>query len=177
MMTNSLSVKPMTIQIDSREKERAIKNIVRYFDENNIKHFTSKMYVGDYCKLENPLLCIDRKQNLQELVGNVCQQHERFRAELVRAKENDIKLIILCEHGGDIKSLEDVIFWNNPRCKVRKKVGNKWVETTTKAMTGERLYKVLSTMREKYGVEFLFCDKKNTGKKIVELLNNDIRRD
>lgn len=163
----------MTIQIDSREKERAIKSIVSYFDENGVKHFTSKLYVGDYCNLENPLLCVDRKQNLQELCGNVCQQHERFRNEIIRANENGIKIVFLCEHGGSIKELEDVIFWNNPRSTVRKKVNGRWTEVPTKAMTGQRLYKVLSTIKKKYGVEFLFCDKRETGRRIVEILGND----
>ena len=63
----------MTIQIDTREKARAIKQIVSYFDEMGVKHYTSKLFVVDYMSLDNPRLIIDRKQNLQELRGNVCQ--------------------------------------------------------------------------------------------------------
>ena len=74
----------MDIQIDSREKARAIKKIIKIFDENGIKHFSSKLLVGDYMSLDNPRLIIDRKQNLQELCGNVCQQHERFKKELMK---------------------------------------------------------------------------------------------
>ena len=33
----------MDIQIDSREKARAIKKIVKTFDENGIRHFSSKL--------------------------------------------------------------------------------------------------------------------------------------
>ena len=75
----------MDIQIDSREKARAIKKIVQTFDKEGINYFSSKLLVGDYMSLDNPRLIIDRKQNLQELCGNVCQQHERFRNELIRA--------------------------------------------------------------------------------------------
>lgn len=107
----------MTIQIDSREKARAIKNIVAEFDKQKINYFTSKLYVGDYMNYDNPRVIIDRKQNLTELCANVCQQHDRFRAELLRAKEAGIKIIILCEHSKDIKCLEDVIWWQNPRKK------------------------------------------------------------
>lgn len=163
----------MIIQVDTREKERAIKKIIAYFDKNGIKHFSSKMFVGDYCNLENPLLCIDRKQNLSELVGNVCQEHKRFRGELIRAQENGIKLVVLVEHGGDIKELEDVIFWNNPRCVERKKINGVWTNVPTKAMNGATLYKVLNTMRSRYGVQFIFCDKRETGRKIVEILKNE----
>ena len=75
----------MDIQIDTREKQRAIRKIIKTFDENGVKHFSSKLLVGDYMSLDNPRLIIDRKQNLQELCGNVCQQHERFKKELIKA--------------------------------------------------------------------------------------------
>lgn len=149
----------MTIQIDTREKARAIRQIVKYFDENGIKHYTSKLFVGDYMNLDNPRVIIDRKQNLQEICGNVCQQHERFTNELKRAKENGIKIIILCEHGGNIHTLEDVRRWVNPRLK-----------NSPKAVSGEQLFKILFTIHRKYDVDFVFCDKRMTGSKIIQLL-------
>ena len=105
----------MTIQIDSREKARAIQKIVEEFDRHGIKHPVSKLMVGDYMNYDNPRLIIDRKQNLTELCSNVCQDHARFRRELLLAKENDIQLIILVEHGKGISQLSDVIWWENPR--------------------------------------------------------------
>ena len=62
----------MDIQIDSREKAKAIRKILKTFDDKGINHYTSKLFVGDYMSLDNPRLIIDRKQNLQELCGNVC---------------------------------------------------------------------------------------------------------
>lgn len=105
---------------------------------------------------------MDRKKDLQEIAGNVCQQHERFRAELVRAQEAGIQIVILCEHGGQIKTLEDVYFWENPRR--RESPG---------AISGHRLFKILNTMKDKYGVRFEFCDKRSTGRRIVEILNGN----
>lgn len=165
----------MDIQIDSREKARAIRKIIKTFDENNINHFSSKLLVGDYMNLDNPRVIIDRKQNLQELCGNVCQQHERFRRELVKALQAGIQLIILVEHGQDIKSLEDVYFWQNPRKhEIRWRIVNgkreKYV-TSAKAVDGQQLYKSLCTIRDRYNVRFEFCEKKDTGNKIIELLN------
>ncbi len=149
----------MTIQIDTREKARAIRQIVNYFNEAGIQHYTSKLFVGDYMSLDNPRVVIDRKQNLLEICGNVCQQHKRFTNELKRAKENGIKVIILCEHGGNIKSLSDVLKWDNPRLR-----------TSPKAVSGKQLFKILFTIRQKYDVDFVFCDKRMTGYKIVEIL-------
>lgn len=164
----------MDIQIDSREKARAIRNIIKTFDESGVNHFSSKLLVGDYMNLDNPRLIIDRKQNLQELCGNVCQQHERFKRELIKAMEANIKLIVLVEHGPDIKSIEDVYFWQNPRKhEVRWRVVNgkreKYV-VSAKAVDGNQLYKSLCTIRDRYNVRFEFCQKKDTGKRIIELL-------
>ena len=154
----------ITIQCDTREHSGQIERIEKQFDALGVKHFRSKLFCGDYQSLDNPRLVVDRKQDLGELCSNVCQQHDRFRAELVRAQEYGIQIVILCEHGGSIKSLEDVYFWSNPRKKV-----------SPKAMDGWKLFKTLYTMKEKYGVRFEFCDKRQTGKRIVEILSDDNR--
>lgn len=158
------------IQIDSREKPRAIGKIIEEFDRQGVQHYVSKLYVGDYMNLDNPRVVIDRKQNLSELCQNVCQQHDRFRKELTRAQEHGIAMIILCEHGEGIRTLEDVVFWENPRGKRRTRVDGEWQTVKTKATTGDTLYRILSTIRRKYGVRFEFCDKSETGRKILELL-------
>ena len=44
----------MVIQIDSREKARAITKIVETFDQHRIKHPVSKLMVGDYMNYDNP---------------------------------------------------------------------------------------------------------------------------
>lgn len=152
----------MVIQIDTREKARAIRQIVRTFDAAGIKHYTSKLLVGDYMSLDNPYVIVDRKQNLLEVCNNVCQDHDRFMAELLRAKDVGIKLIVLVEHGEGINSLEDVIFWENPRR-----------EKSPKAINGDRLYKILQTVERKYGCTFAFCDKRHTGEEIIRWLTTD----
>lgn len=149
----------VTVQIDSREKPKAITRILAEFQKQGVKYYTSKLYVGDYMNLDNPRLVIDRKQNLNEVALNVCQEHKRFIDELIRARDAGIHLIILVEHGRSIETLEDVIWWDNPRLQV-----------SPKAMTGEKLYKIMCTISEKYGCEWVFCQKANTGKKILELL-------
>jgi hypothetical protein len=150
----------MVIQIDSREKARAIEKILGEFDKQEIKHFISKLPVGDYQSLDNARLVIDRKQNLSELCNNVGQDCARFKRELTMARDLGIKLIILCEHGGPIKAMADVFDWENPR---RKK--------SPCAMNGERLYRLLRQYQYHYGVEFIFCDRRSTGKKIIEILS------
>lgn len=147
----------MIIQIDTREQK--YDHVVRYFDSQGIKHVRSKCVVGDYVNLENPMVVVDRKQNLQEVAGNVCQQHDRFVRELELAKELGYKLYVLVEDP-TIKSLDQVCCWYNWRKK-----------TNPKAISGKTLYKIMLTMSEKYGVEWQFCKKSECGKRIAELLN------
>lgn len=154
----------MTIQIDTREKPKAIEKIVSTFDRQGVVYFRSKLPCGDYMSIDNARFCIDRKQNLSELCGNVCQDHKRFIAELERARQCGIQLVFLVEHSPHIKCLEDVREWKNPRLKV-----------SPLAVSGERLYKILSTIERNYQTKFYFCSKAQTGNQIISLLKENER--
>ena len=149
----------MEIQIDSREKPRAISRIINTFDRRGINSFVSKLPVGDYISLDNARLSIDRKQNLLEICNNVSTDQKRFIAELKRSEQMGINLIILCEHGGGIERLEDVMYWKNPRLK-----------ESPLAVSGERLYRKLTAISKAHDVRFEFCTKAQTGDRIIELL-------
>lgn len=149
----------MQIQIDSREKGRAIRKIVQTFDMEEIKYFTSKMYVGDYCELSNPLVIVDRKQNIAEIAQNATSGHKRFKRELERLDNMDgAKMYILIEQATidnkPIKELSDIILWA-PRYG---------------QIVGEQIYRVLSGWQYKHNIEFVFCAKRDTGKEIIRLL-------
>lgn len=149
----------MTIQVDTREKPHAIELITKTFDRRGVQWFRSKVPVGDYISLDNARLSIDRKQSLLELCSNTTQDLERFIAELERAEQMGIQLIILCEHGDGIERLEDVMYWKNPRLK-----------ESPLAVSGERLYRKLSAISRAHNVRFEFCDKRQAGDRIIELL-------
>lgn len=149
----------MTVIVDTREKPHAIKQILSYLDKAKVTVIRNKLYVGDYQLLENPLLVIDRKQNLSEVCSNCVQDHKRFTAELQRAKDIGVHVVILVEHSRNVKTLEDVRHWVNPRLKV-----------SPMAVSGERLYKIMYAIQKHYDCEFLFCDKTQTGKRIIEIL-------
>ncbi|MGI5825203.1 MAG: ERCC4 domain-containing protein [Bacillota bacterium] len=152
----------MFIEVDTREKPRAITRILAEFERQGVDWQPQAQITGDYRNIDKPRLIIDRKQNLSELCQNVVQQHDRFVRELERARTKGFRLILLVEHGGGIKTLEDVKSWKNPRLKYSKM-----------ATTGERLYKILSTMSKKYEFNIEFCAKAETGKRIIELLAED----
>ena len=157
----------MVIQIDTREKPKAIQKILRDFKDHDVKFYSSKMYVGDYGNPKRPDIVVDRKQNLSEICANVGsskEEHERFRNEIIRANEIGIKVVVLIEHGHGFKTLEDIQWWDNPRLK-----------KSPHATTGDKLYKILSTMCDRYNMEVQFCDKQETGRRIREILSDEGR--
>lgn len=149
----------MSVICDSREKAHIIGRILDYFDREGIKHYSSKLIIGDYMSLDNPKLSVDRKFNLSELANNLTNDSGRFMREVRLAKELGIHLVVLCEHGGWCKSISDVKDWHNPmQGKIPYAISGKELM--------ERIYKVHIA----YGVDFLFCDKRCTGRRIVEIL-------
>lgn len=148
------------IQVDSREKARAIVNILETFETENVDYVVSKLYVGDYMQYGHPEIVVDRKQNVGEICGNICgKQHKRFSEELKKAKAVGTHIVILIEDDR-INDFEDVKKWSSPHTKIK----------------GETLYKAMKTMEsetDKYDVEFQFCKKSETGKRILEILGGE----
>ena len=73
-----------------------------------------------------------------------------------RSREEGLKMIVLIEHGGQIKSMADVPKWSSKYSRV----------------TGRRLFDELFKIHVAYQVEFLFCDKRSTGRRILEILRS-----
>ena len=150
------------IIVDSREKPKAITGILDYFDRNGIEYEVSKLLFGDYMDYNRPQLVIDRKQNIAELAKNCTREHDRFRRELERVAKTGSKLIILVEQNRykdrdewvQVRQIVDLIRWSSPHTMVR----------------GEKIYRVLASWTAKYPVEVRFCDKRATGKNIVNIL-------
>ena len=139
---------------DTREKKND--HIKAYFENHGIPFKVQKLDEGDYQIDGRPDRTVDRKQNLQEMYNCVVNDKSRFMKEIRQNNEKHIKLYVLIEHGAQIKSIADVPKWH-------PKYG-----TISSREIAERLYR----LHISYGVEFIFCDKRSTGKKIVEILNS-----
>ena len=102
-----------------------------------------------------PNLIVDRKQSLSELAHNLLSpDRARFYREIRRARESGIVLIILCEHGPDVKTFADVKNW-------KPKYGK---------ASGKALADAIFRLEMAYSVPVLYCNKRSTGKRIVEIL-------
>lgn len=141
---------------DTREQRN--EHVLDYFERNGIEFKIQKLDTGDYMLEGSPGLTIDRKRNLGELCGNLFSRDRgRFWREIRRAQETGIKMIVLIEHGGKVKRLDDVKRWRGKYTRV----------------TGAALYAEICRVSIAYGVEFLFCSKSSTGRRILEILENN----
>lgn len=153
--------------IDTREKPKAIETILKQFDEAGIRYERTKLLFGDYMDYNRPHIVVDRKQNIAELAKNCTVEAERFKKELERAQRANSRLVILVEQNRykdrerwiHVESVEDLMLWSSPHTKVR----------------GEKVYRVLRAWMAKYGIDVQFCDKRQTGKRIIEILYDDKR--
>lgn len=149
----------MKIIVDTREKPHAIVQILRTFEENGIDYVKQKLNVGDYYNPDNPAVVVDRKQNLGEVASNLTSDRARFAREAHRATESGLKLIVLIEHGENVKTLTDVPEWRNP---IRAR--------HHEAISGRDLMEQMLKMTRTHAVEWRFCDKSETGKEIIKIL-------
>lgn len=142
------------IIVDTREKGH--KKILEYFDKNNIDYIVSKLDYGDYMIYKDNSVIIDRKDSLLELAGNLCHttEHERIKREIARAKDNGCKDFIFLIAESKIKTADDIKNWSSPHTKVR----------------GSTLLKIMTTMKERYGVRFIICKRSEMGERIIQLL-------
>lgn len=141
-------------EIDTRNKKDDF--VTKYFDKQGIKWIRNKLYSGDVKLLNDTKIIIDLKANLEEISHNLCNtsEHLRIHKELDRAREIGCEQFVFLIKDDKIKSIEDLQNWTSNKTKV----------------TGKVLYKVMSTMAKKYKVKFIICQRKDVGKKIIELL-------
>lgn len=148
--------------IDSREKPKAIGKILDYFSQHSIEYEVSKLLFGDYMDWNRPGIVVDRKQNIAELAKNCTVEHERFRREMEKAKKAGATLVILVEQNRykdrdewvEVNSIADLMRWSSPHTMIR----------------GEKVYRVLASWTAKFPIRVEFCDKRQTGRRIAEIL-------
>lgn len=123
------------------------------------------------------------------------QRYGFLHRDIKRAVNNGTKFIFLIEANRNISSIDDVEhrFVNKRQWLYEQKIRKDWdiprgvdfaqavAELRSQGanipigpMGGERVAKIMRTMNEKYGVEFQFCRKNESGKRILELLGVDV---
>lgn len=148
--------------VDSNEKWTQPGNRDRhlrdYFERHGIMWRRERLNVGDYM-LEGGGISVDRKYGLEEICKNLTNRadNQRFMAEVRRAYESGIRLVVLIEQRGII-CRNDVARWRSKYTCV----------------SGAFLLKCMYRLEVSYGVRFVFCDRRSCGRRIMEILTTGI---
>ena len=152
-----------TLQIDTRQKEAKHSAKHGYFASLGIHCVRTKLYVGDYMFVGGTR-AVDTKRDIQELAADIDRDHERFRRELVNAKEAGIALTVLVENADGVRDLDGLTAWVEPAASFARRRHAK------RRIGGLRLAKACMTMSDRYGVSWAFCDPREAGAKVIEIL-------
>jgi hypothetical protein len=85
---------------------------------------------------------------------------------LQRAQKANTTLVVLVEQNRykdrdkwiHVESVEDLVLWSSPHTMI----------------TGEKVYRVLRSWMAKYPLRVEFCDKRNTGRRILEIIYGEV---
>lgn len=168
---------PTVLVEDTRNQPGKHKNIHDFCTKNGVRIVRSKLICGDYTLSTDQSVCIDTKQDLNEVYSNLVQSHDRFARECDLAQQLGIHLIVLVEDD-EVDCLDDVHKWSNPRYRryMMLKAGNKagrFMGTKLPPkppVDSKRLEQMMKTFAEHHGCEWQFCRKSETGFRICEIL-------
>ncbi len=121
-----------TLIIDSREQKPII--------PENVKLQTRKLDVGDYTFAGLEKFAVVERKSPNDLYGSIIQGHERFKRELLRAKESGVELCVFVECG-------EAYFYSKA-----------WDYQHRLKTPGKVLKKILGTMQLRYDFGIVWCD-------------------
>ena len=168
----------MTLIEDTGQKMGQHDNIKEWCDANGVIIRRQKLNVGDYAL--PPQISIDTKKGMAEIYSDIVSDHERFRNECVRARDDGIHLVFLIEDE-EITNMEEAKLWKNPRITkwerdygviLRAQKAGKMMsyKVPKPPVSSERLVGMIEAMSMKYGCSFCFCHPDDTGRRIIEIL-------
>ncbi len=149
----------MVIIEDTRQKVE--KHTIKHesFSSGGDVLIRSKLIFGDYAL--PPKIVVDTKENIQEIAYNMCgpmKEKKRFADECFNAQECGSKLVFLIEDAR----------YQKPTDLIGERI---WLHNK-QIVNGEQLSKAMYVMESRYGVEFRFCDPKDSANIIKEILTN-----
>lgn len=136
---------------DTRNKIGKHNNVFRYCKKHNIKLQRKVLPVGDYMLLQGKK-AVDTKQSILELANDLYSDKLAFNKKYKKCLKFGISLIVLVEE--KVNCREDLISWKSEHTRIN----------------GKFLYEMMTTLMVSYGIKFVFCDKKDTGQTLINLL-------
>lgn len=152
------------ILTDSRQRVES--HILKEFDKQGILHIQTKLDSADYMALrydtekgfyKDYSILVDTKKDLLEICGNLAHtsEHQRLVREVNLGYQLGATEFIFLIGEKNIKTIDDIKNWSNKHTKIK----------------GETLLKIMNTFKNHHNCRFIICDKKDIGKKILELFS------
>lgn len=168
--------KALTLIEDSRQQAGKHRNVAAYCQRMGIEIIRQKLEVGDYMFSHDefwsyPMISVDTKESILELSKNIMSDdHKRFKAECIRAREMGIQLIVLIEEALPYGRLD---MWEVPKWKSTDRF-HKYGDPVTLVHPAS-LRQACITMQERYGVKFRFCTRRQSPARIIKYLKGELK--
>ena len=153
-------LRQMIYCVDTREQptqtlEKRLEYLQPYERETlTAGDYTAKTLLPDGTWFYVPV-AIERKMSLTEIAGNFCRERERFRAEFNRARDAEIRLVILIEQSS----------WETA-----------YAGAYRSQMRPQSLIASLLTWMARYKCPILMCNRPDTGGKLIrDILHYEMR--
>lgn len=147
----------------------------QYFKRYGIPIIAVALKFGDYQR-KGSNIAIDTKKDVQELAQNLGKDHKRFKREIIKANEAGYVLVVLIEERPEYNDRRRLSSWTNYVCK---RCGlcddDKCRRFRYHPIKGETIAKIITTLENKHFVRFEFTNKRETPKRILELLGMEVR--
>ena len=141
---------------DTRQKDGKHQQKHIGFEDLGVELLRCKLPFGDYAL--PPSVSVDTKENLEEIAGNLCgsmKERDRFIRECKAAAAAGCQLVIMVEtdHDGSLLDLGDI------------RIGS------GKVVTGLQLYRAMTAVSCRYGVQFVLVRPEDAAREIMRILH------
>ena len=163
---------------DSRQQDGKHGHIGKWMEAHGVEFMprASALPFGDYMR-DGSNVSVDTKKDVQEVAGNVGKDHARFIRECERARVAGYRLVILVEEHPEYNDRTNLYGWRSKVCLMCRKCNPSKAtrcmrsgKPRPKPMSGQTLAKIIQKIETEYDVRFEFCNRRDTARRICELL-------
>ena len=160
---------------DSRQQAGKHKHIEQWMVAHGVEFAprATALPFGDYM-VEGSNISIDTKKDMQEVAGNIGRDHARFVRECERARAEGYRLVILVEEHPEYNDRHRLYTWKNGVCRRCRRcdplTSPKCKRYRSKPMCGQTAARIIQKIESNHGVRFEFCRKRDTARRICEIL-------
>lgn len=162
------------IWCDTRQQKGKHRHVDGWFEARGVPFEYRKLDFGDYARADGASnVAVDTKKDVAEVAGNVGRDHARFARECDRAREAGWRLVVLVEEHPEYNDRAALSTWVSGACRRCRRCdprSDACRRYRFKPMQGGPLAKIVAGLERNHGVRFEFCSRRDTARRICELL-------